>query len=262
MKQNITTHSNLKKGLNAEKLLRQTLSARCAKNPQYSIRAFAKASGISHTVLSLVLSGKRKLSKKATQKLADYLELSSEERVNLLKLEKVPGAYDFQVMSLDTFEVISDWYHYAILSLLELPNVVFEAKWIAKQLGIKVLSAKLAIDRLKKLQLVEVDAKGNWKQSGKPIKIENSLSTAATKKFHKQLLVRASESIDKDEVSVRDFSSITFTLDPNQMEYAKNRLRDFRRELMNELEAMGKPSAVYNMTIQLYPVTQIKETSK
>lgn len=262
MKTNMASHSKNKKTVSAEELLRQTLAQRCAKNPQYSIRAFAKSSGISHTVLSLVLSGKRKLSKKATQILADYLELSSQERMNLLKAEKVIGTTDFQDLSLDTFEVISDWYHYAILSLLELPNAVFEAKWIAKQLGIKVLSAKIAIDRLKKLKLVELDSAGLWKQSGNPIKIDNKISTAATKKFHKQLLTRASESIDKDAIEVRDFSSITFTLDPNQMEYAKNRLRDFRRELMRELEAMGEPSAVYNMTIQLYPVTPIKEISK
>jgi transcriptional regulator with XRE-family HTH domain len=244
----------------AEDLLRLTLSQRCTKNPQYSIRAFAKSSGISHTVLSLVLSGKRKLSKAATQKLVDYLELDPKERMDFLKTNKKNNIdSEFQDLSLETFEVISDWYHYAILSLLELPEAKFEAKWIAAQLGIKVLSAKLAILRLKKVGLVEEDSEGLWKQSGKQIKIDNKISTGATKKFHKQLLERASVSIDKDPISVRDFSAVTFTLDPSQVEYARNRLRDFRRQLMNELEALGQPSAVYNMTIQFYPVTPIKE---
>jgi plasmid maintenance system antidote protein VapI len=262
MKTNMTHGLKNKAAISPEELLRKELSARCAKNPQYSIRAFAKSSGISHTVLSLVLSGKRKLSKKATQVLADYLNLSAEERMNLLQPQKIGSAHQFQDLSLDTFEVISDWYHYAILSLLELPGAMFEAKWIAKQLGIKVLNAKLAMDRLKKLNLVCEDENGNWRQSGNPIKIENTISTAATKKFHKQLLVRASESIDHDAVEVRDFSSITFTFNPSQMEYAKKRLRDFRRELMSELETMAEPSAVYNMTIQLYPVTPTKEILK
>lgn len=253
---------NKSKIASAEDLLRFTLSERCAKNPQYSIRAFAKSSGISHTVLSLVLSGKRKLSKAATQKLADYLELNPRERINLTKSTKTYSDADFQDLSLDTFEIISDWYHYAILSLLQLPDAKFEAKWIASKLGIKVLSAKLAIERLQKVGLVEETSPGVWKQSGKPIKIDNKTSTAATKKFHKQLLARASESIDKDSVDIRDFSSITFVLDPSQIDYAKNRLRDFRRQLMNELEAIGQPSAVYNMTIQLYPVTQTKEISQ
>jgi transcriptional regulator with XRE-family HTH domain len=262
MKRNKSLQFTKSKIASAEDLLRFTLSERCAKNPQYSIRAFAKSSGISHTVLSLVLSGKRKLSKAATQKLADYLELNSKERVNLLKSHKGFNDSDFQDLSLDTFEVISDWYHYAILSLLELPEAKFEAKWIASKLGLKILSAKLAMERLQKVGLVVESLPGVWKQSGRPIKIDNKTSTSATKKFHKQLLTRASESIDKDPVEVRDFSSITFILDPSQMEYAKNRLREFRRQLMNELEAMGQPSAVYNMTIQLYPVTQTKEMSQ
>lgn len=42
-------------------------------------------------------------------------------------------------------------------------------------------------------------------------------STAATRKFHKQLLIRAAESIDKDPIAHRDFSSMTFALDPEQM---------------------------------------------
>lgn len=246
---------------NPEELLRQTLAIRCANNPLYSLRAFAKASGISHTVLSLVLSGKRNLSKKAIEKLADHLELSPEQRTMLQKRHKSIAPEDFQEMSLDTFEVISDWYHYAILSLLDLPMALFEAQWISTQLGITKAEAKAAMERLKRLELVEEDEKGRWRQSGKPIKIDNKISTTATKKFHKQLLDRASQSIDTDPIALRDFSSLTFTMDPSQVEYARKRLRDFRRQLMAELESQGQPSSVYNMTIQLYPVTPVQDTS-
>lgn len=122
-----------------------------------------------------------------------------------------------------------------------------------------MLNAKLAMDRLHRLGLVEQDSEGHWRQSGKPIKVENTISTVATRKFHKQLLIRAAESIDKDPIPVRDFSSMTFALDPQQIEYARKRLRDFRRELVAELELKGTPSTVYNLTVQLYPVTPIPE---
>jgi uncharacterized protein (TIGR02147 family) len=240
-----------------EQLLKQALKERCAKNPQYSIRAFARASGISHTVLSLVLSGKRRLSKKATIKLADYLGLDPKDRKALIQKRNGPTADDYQTLSLDAFEVISDWYHYAILSLLEIPGAQFEPRWIAKQLGIQVLNAKLAIERLQRLGLVEEVSTGVWKQSGKPLKVENTISTVATRNFHKQLLARAAESIDKDPIPVRDFASMTFALDPSQVEYARQRIRDFRRQLVADLEVKGTPSTVYNFTMQLYPVTPI-----
>ncbi len=104
----------------------------------------------------------------------------------------------YETLSLDSFELISDWYHYVILSALELPGAKLEAKWISKQIGIQPLQAKLAIERLKRLGLVEQISAGNWRQSTAPIKIDNKNSSGATKKFHKQLLTRAAESIDRD----------------------------------------------------------------
>jgi uncharacterized protein (TIGR02147 family) len=153
--------------------------------------------------------------------------------------------------------MISDWFHYAILSLLELPDSKFESRWISKRLGISILDAKLAIDRLQRLGLVEKNEAGRWQQAGKPLKIENSLSTAATRKFHKQLLVRASESIDKDPIGNRDFSSTTFAMAPALIPYARQRIQKFRRELTAELESKGTPETVYFMTVQMFPVSPV-----
>jgi uncharacterized protein (TIGR02147 family) len=247
------------KRIDPTELLKKTLAERCAKNPQYSVRAFARATGISHTVLSLVMSGKRTLSKKAALKLADHLEMDPKQRQALLASKEKIQANDYQTLSLDTFDVISDWYHYAILSLLELPEAEFDAKWIAQRLGINPLNAKMAMERLQRVGLIEQDDEGRWRQSGKPLKIDNEISTVATRKFHKQLLELAAASIDRDPVPVRDFSSMTFTLDPSQVEYARKRIREFRRELVAELEVKGSPSNVYNFALQLYPLTQIKK---
>ena len=133
---------------------------------------------------------------------------------------------------------------------------------MSKQIGITPLQAKLAIDRLKRLSLVEETSDGSWCQSSAPIKIDNKHSSIATKKFHKQLLRRASESIDKDPISERDFSSMTFAMDPSQIELARKKIQAFRRSLTAELEGKGSPGAVFNFTIQLYPVTPISKTEK
>jgi uncharacterized protein (TIGR02147 family) len=251
----------MKNAIDPVKLLRTTLSERCKANPQYSIRAFARSSGISHTVLSLVLSGKRRLSKKATERLADYLNLDPSKRKSLMqRYSNIDEVYE--TLSLDSFELISDWYHYAILSVLELPFAKLDAKWIAKQIGIQPLQAKLAIDRLKRLGLLEQTSDGVWKQSSAPIKIDNKHSSSATKKFHKQLLVRAAESIDIDPISDRDFSSMTFAMDPASIEFARKKIQAFRRELTAELESKGTPAAVFNFTMQLYPITPINKSEK
>ncbi len=243
-------------------LLRQALLERTEKNPAFSMRAFARATGISHTVLSLVLSGKRPLSKKAAMKLADYLELNPEDRLRVMNKFSKAKPVEFSSLSLDAFSVIADWYHYAILSLLDLPDTKLESRSVAKHLGITVLEAKLAIERLQRLDLIYQTSEGRWTAQGRSLKVDNTISTPATRKFNKQLLEKAAESIDRDDISRRSMTAVSLAIDPSQVDYAKERIRAFRRELMSELESRGEPSSVYFLTIQLFPVTPSESQEK
>lgn len=250
--------------MSPKQLLQTELARRCERNPRYSLRSFAKSLGISHTVLSLVLNGRRPLSKKAVFKVADALELDPVRRQSLLERRRIGGPDgsplpthddEFRALSLDTFAIVSDWHHYAILSLLELPGARFEARWISARLGISRMQAKLAIERLARMGLVAPDAGGRWRQTGKPLRVESSVSTAATRKFHRQIIGKALDSLENDLGELRDFTSMTFTMDPALVPHAKERIRGFRRKLVRELESKGSPKRVYNFCLQLYPVS-------
>jgi uncharacterized protein (TIGR02147 family) len=193
---------------------------------------------------------------------ADSLALDPEARVLLLG-NRAPHRADkarlleerARNLDLDQFAAISDWYHYAILSLLELPESRLEARWVAERLNLGQAQAKLAIERLKRLGLVEKRG-ARWRQSDQPLRVPNSVSTPATRKFHRQLLEKAAESLENDPAESRDFTSMTFALDPRHIPLAKGRIRAFRRELTQELEELGAPKAVYQLTVQLFPVTR------
>ena len=251
--------------------LQRELSRRCESNPRYSLRSFARALSMSHTVLSLVLSGKRPLSKFAAPKVADILGLNPKEKEMFLNLRapkkktskevsevKVP---EYQQMTLDVFSVIADVHHYWILSLLDVPNAKFEARWISKQLSITQMQAQIAMERLLRLKLVE-RVNGKWKQSQNHLKVENTISTGATRKHHKQILTKALNSLENDPIEVRDFSAMTMAIDPKHIPYATERIRKFRRSLMEELESKGSPKAVYNLAVQIFPVSIIQKKSK
>lgn len=240
-------------------LARAALAERCRKNPQYSMRAFARATGISHTVLSLVFSGKRKFSRSAIRKLSEFLELDPLQAEKLLQRKGPLKASEYQDLDLDTFQLISEVYHYAILSALELPHAKFEAKWLAKSLSISVTQAKLAMERLQRLGLVE-ERDGKFRQTNRPLNVGNAQSTVATRTFHKQLLAQARDAIETTSFEVRDMSSTTFAMDASQIPYAKQRIREFRRQLSAELEAMGAPNAVYHLTVQIFPVTPLEKS--
>ena len=248
-----------------QKILRSELSKRVRKNPKYSLRSFARGSGVSHTVLSLVMSGKRPLSRKAAAKLSGFLALAPEDRRRLLLRDGepvTPVSYDFQQVSLDTFAVISDWYHYAILSWLELPEARLEARAVSRALSIPESEAKLAIERLTRLELVREISPGCFRQAGKSLSVENTVSTSATRLFHRQLLEKALEALETQPAEVRDHSSMTLAIDPALLPFARKRIQGFRRELAAELEARGNPGAVYELTVQLFPVTNQPHRSK
>ena len=178
-------------------LIENELAQRIKRNARYSMRSFAKTIGISHSLLSLVLSGKRRVSKKTLRRIEEKLGLSPEPA------ETPAETNEGQQLSLDAFSLLADWYHYAILSLLELPEARLDSHWIAKRLGITPLEARLAVSRLKRMQLIaKID--GRWKQSSRPLKVENRQSTSATRKHHRQILEKAQESLENDPFEKRD----------------------------------------------------------
>src|SRR5437870_2408839 len=103
-------------------LLQQELLKRCKNNPMYSLRAFARALRIEPSALSSILRNKRPITEKMKRRLGIELGLTPVQ----LKKFQIPARkakdlqkskLDFQKITLDTFAIISDWYHYAILEL-------------------------------------------------------------------------------------------------------------------------------------------------
>ncbi len=239
-------------------ILRAELSRRIERNSSYSLRSFARQLGISHTLLSLILNGHRPPSKAIAEKVLLFSDLSKEQANLILKSidpDKVKGAMSraFHKLDLDQFALFAEWQHYAILSLLEVPDTEFTPEFIAKRLGISVMIAKVSMERLIDLDLIELREDGRWRQKVGPIVVENTRSTEASRKFQKQLINKALDSIDEDPMEVRDMSSTTFAMHPKHVPYALQKIREFRRKLTAELEEFGMPKEVYNLTVQLFP---------
>jgi uncharacterized protein (TIGR02147 family) len=242
----------------AIEILKAEFELRKKKKPGYSLRAFAMHLGLSHTVVSLVLTGKRPLSQKAALQIVDRLKLSAEKSRVILNSEfrrrgRAPMVYD--ELNLESFNIISDWAYYAVLSLFEIPSTKFDPNWIATRLNIPEARAEHVLQGLVANGLL-AKTQGVWKQTGKPIKIENPVSTKVTRSFNKKLIGKAIESLEYDPIELRNLSSTTFAVDTAQLPFAIKRIREFRRKLTAELEKKGTPKEVYSLTVQLFPLTK------
>jgi uncharacterized protein (TIGR02147 family) len=139
-------------------------------NPRYSLRAFARHMAIPSGPLSEILAKKRPLTSKQGDRLADRLGYSSDDRKAFLdQIEKerpVAGALKsliaprnipdpYQQIQEDRFSLIADWYHFALLALLETTGCRNDPKWMARRLGIPVTQVRSALERLERLELLQ-----------------------------------------------------------------------------------------------------------
>jgi len=255
--------------------LQEELTRRCEKNSRYSLRSFARALGFNSAVISQVLSGKRIPSPKTARKLVAGLNLSPEREHDFFSsLAEVQRARGLQRMSpifknisvkdasqqgppvdlsIDVFRIISDWYHYAILELSCIESFNSDSKWISKELGITPLEAKLAVERLLKLGLLEENNGRISKTNERITTADKHLSTPALRKYQKQVLEKAIESLENDSIEFRSMSSMTMSVDPKNIPLAKKLIDECAKQI-SALLRNGKQEEVYQLQISLYPL--------
>ena len=246
-----------------QKKLAERFSEIRLKNPSYSIRAFSKKVGVSSSALSEILNGKRQVSAKIVQRISDRLYFSPKETKALLNLfpqkkSKGKGSTaqikEFTQLGMDQFHVISDWYHFAILSLSETSGYKDEPEWLAHRLGVSVKKIKMALERLQRLNMVRRDRQGVLRATGEEFSTTDGVSNVSVRKSHSQNLELAQGSLDRDDVGFRDFTAMTMAMDPDKLEEAKKMIREFRDKLCAYLES-GKKKEVYKLCVQLFPLS-------
>ncbi len=187
---------NCENKFNSRQFLVNELERRCRENPRYSLRAFAKALGVSPSALSLILAGRRGLSRELASEVSKKLGLDPLKEKSFIQNSLRRGKpisidlANFNQLALDKFATIADWYHFAILSLIETKDFKPKIPWIASRLGISEGEARAAVDRLVRLEVLCIESP-RWKQIGSPIFLANEESTSATKVHQRQDLEKA-----------------------------------------------------------------------
>jgi hypothetical protein len=236
--------------------LQRELVARCKFNPSYSLRAFAKQLALEPSYLSKVLARKKPVTPRLISRLAPRLGLSAPVVQQYLASQSQAG--DYVDLSLDQFEMISDWYHYAILELVQTKGFRSSPDWIARRLGIKMSEARAAVARLVRLGLLEVTPQGRLRNS-KPgnTTVGNPYSTVAFRHLQRQILSQAILAMDVTAIEERDQSSMTVAIDAGLVPEVKERIKKFRRQLAKLLQSSGSPmNEVYQLSVSFFPVSK------
>lgn len=257
--------------LRIQKLMQADLAAAQARNPAYSLRAFALKIGLYSSTVSEILSGRRKITRKMAARILQGLGTPPDESTEILSQlaprtrratahragDSASPALAYAQIDMDQFHVISDWYYFAILSLADTQDfhkAGGEPEWVARRLAIKPQEARVALERLERLGMLARDRRGRLCATGKQFATSADISNLSLRKHHYQNLELARRSLDRDPVQEREFTFINMAVDPERMPEMKERIREFRDALCAEFES-GARREVYKMCVQLFPLT-------
>lgn len=262
----------------SEFLLRE-LDRRRSRNQSYSLRAFARDLELSVSHLSEVISGARGLSGKSAAKIADKLKLRPAEQSYWFDLVIVETTRNAQARELakerlkstrnlqslkkikaEQFQVISEWYHLALLELINLKDFQPDAAWIAEKLSITEKQATTAIARLKSIGLLKTDGK-KWEGNDSVAEIFSEVPSRAIRGFHKQIIENSIYSLQHGSMGDREIQSMLVAIPKNYVTEFRNDMKKFLIEFWEKIKDEPKDS-VYALSVQLCPVTKKPEERK
>lgn len=167
-----------------------------------------------------------------------------------------PSESQTKDLSIDAFRAISEWYHVAILEMTQLNDAsVFTPTRIAKRIGISPLEAQQAIERLLRLELLEKLDDGTYQKTHHIGLFETKNYSQALRKFHKQLLDKATAALEHQPPEEAIFGSYTFSVDPKKIPDARRKLAQMGKELVNLFGESKKRSETYSFAFGLFSLT-------
>lgn len=249
-----------------------------ANTRAFSYRYFSRKAGFaSPNFLKLVIDGKRNLGPDSVERFARALKLDRDERrffADLVALaqaatdaerneayERVAASRTFRdARRIDAgfFEYLSRWYHPAIREMVLRKDFVEDTEWIASRLlpAITPDEARASLTLLLELGLLVRDDEGALAHGDAAITTGHEVRSLAIANYHRQMLQRAGESIELVDRELRDLSALTMVISSATVAEMKQRIHAFRERMLDLSMRDEAPTAVYQLGIQLFPLTR------
>lgn len=153
----------------------------------------------------------------------------------------------------------SQWSTTALRALIGISSRTQDIAELAAKLepAITPAEAQVALEVLRKLALIREDGKGGWDITDRILTTGAEVRSGAVRQFHRTMLELAAQSLERHATEERDISSITLTLDHEDMEEVKARVAEFRKGLLQFARSSGLANRVYNLTIAFFPLSGV-----
>ena len=268
--------------LDYRKFLGEFYKKRKQESRVFSYRSFARRCGLrSPNHLKRVIERERNLSDEAALSYADAIGLEGdagqyfcelvrfdqaktrrERDASYQRLTQYRGYQKAHGLDASHHRYHSTWYIPAIREMLPLAGFAPKAKWIAKQL-IPNISEKEAAEALAVLEELGMITRkdGVIERCDQVVSTGPETSGLHIVNYHAAMMEKAIASIDAVPRERRDISGVTLCLPAGAIPKLKERIREFRKEVLAMEAAEGEGDEVVQLAMQLFPLTTSQSDS-
>lgn len=251
------------------------------KNPNYSLRAFARDLNISPSFLSSLTNGKVGLSVGLAKKICRKLNLSRDEKNTFLtlvstlhhrskkvrslsaqSLESIKSDFKPKAVGNDYSVFAHNWMASAILTLVDHCEFQENAAWISQQLAIPLIDAETIWATILRLELVKRNEHGVWKRTEKNLFNKVKGTSSDLQNHYRQLLSRAEKTLTEVSTNDRQFSTCFLSMTDSDYDYANHAISEFISQLAIGITQRGGTSdRIYCFSTQLFPISKLPSDS-
>lgn len=242
----------------------------------FSARKFALQVGFkSPSYLKMIIDGQRNIGPEVVQKLCTTLDLKKDESqffeklvlFNQTKLMDLKDKLYEEILSFKKFRSIRnlDSARYEFYSRWYMP-VVYESvghvDWakskedFAKRIGITIPEIDRSLEILEKLGLIE-KRRRDWIKTDTAIETDPDASSLYIRNFHREMILRAQQTLDGVAPEERDLQGLTLALSHEDFLEFKKALFDFISKMNKRFSTPEKPTAIYQLSTQFFSLVKL-----
>jgi uncharacterized protein (TIGR02147 family) len=264
------------------KFLREYYEYRHKIDRWFSYRYIQSRTGIDPGYLFKVFQGKKSLPQKKIPLLTKVLGLTKREKEYFMLLvlygkaksndeirryfEKMLlyGEVVARKVALKEYEYYKKWYHAALRQILSYYPFHGDYKALALMTvpAITPEEAQKGVEVLCDLGFIQKQPDGSYRVLDRFLSTGYDWHSIAIRQFQQDTIMLAHKAIDTVDKDLRDISTVTVTLSAEGFSEARERIRQFRRDMLELVNTHDQPTGAYHVNIQMIPIGRSLEGPK
>lgn len=248
---------------------------------RFSMRAMAKKLGVSVSLLSLILKGKRNLPIRLIDPLCAILDIDQVDRDQILHLvlsqkgkeperasdlvgfkEKSPKqdrALKWETLAKSDSEFLADWSDIAIFLCCGIKDFDGTPEFVARRLFMDLGTVNRKMIRLVEAGFLPMED-GKIVRPKKTLQLRSGKDLSIIRKYHKSHLENAIHALDskttEPDLQHRLITGMTLTASLRSIPIIKQKIQNFLIE-MAELSDADSPEEIFQIAVQFFPLTTV-----